>query len=121
MLQGYLIKIAGYSQAKVFKFISYDDNVALWHKSSSLQTSWQGLSSDSIKGILIFSDVPSHDIITEIILSKELDNELIETLLKNPNITCYFALQNTTFFCSTKLSMLIFVKLLYRQHVLFAI
>ena len=29
-----------------------------------------GLSSDSIKGILIFSDVPSHDIIPEIILPK---------------------------------------------------
>ena len=103
MLQGYFIKIAGHSQAKFFKFISYDHNVALWYKSSFLQSSWQGLSSDSIKGILIFSDVPSHDIIPKIILSKELDNELIETLLKNPNIACYFALQNTTFFCSTKI------------------
>ena len=115
MLQDYLIKIAGHSQAKFFKFINYDHNVVLWYKSSFLQTSWQGLFSDSTKSILIFSDVPSHNIIPEIILSKELDNELIETLLKNPNITCYFALQNTTFFCSTKISMLIFVKLLYRQ------
>ena len=67
MLQDYLIKIAGHSQAKVFKFISYDHNVALWYKSSSLQTLWQGLSLDSAKNILTFSDVPFHDIIPEII------------------------------------------------------
>ena len=79
------------------------------------------------KAYLIFSDIPFHNIIPEIIPPKELDNELIKTLLKNPNITCYFALQDTTFFAQLKLSVLIFVmllyrqhKLLYRQHILFA-
>ena len=94
--------ITGYSKARAFKFVKHEQNVAMFHKESSLDVQWRGLPSDNSRGILLFQDIPPVDISFNAKVVKHLDIKVIETIMKCDNLFQPLSQRSRTFITQLK-------------------
>ena len=92
----------GYSKARPFKFIQYENKVAFYYKESSLQDHWKGLP-ESDCGILLFTEAPTQNIKTPILLSEDVLNNF----LKSNGIVSKLTLRERIFLNALKAGKLI--------------
>ena len=87
--KGFGISMKGHSTARGFYFRKTNNlnNVQMFYKGSSLDSTWQGLQSDSSKGIVLFQINPSLNSNPEIVPLQPLKNDIIESFLQNDSIT----------------------------------
>ena len=90
--------ISGYSKARAFKFIKYEDNVAMFHKESSLDEQWRGLPSDNNRGILLFHNIPPSDLTIAAKSTNPLDEKVLDNILKDSNLIDPLSYQSKSFF-----------------------
>ncbi len=114
MLKYSIVKMSGHSQARAFKFLPNDNNVAMWYKSSSLDNTWFGLTTDPSKGILLFNDVIPSDIMPKRMTLSALNNDIIESLLTNTSITHYFTLDDMLFFSQLRHGMFVEISFIFQ-------
>ena len=114
ILKPFTCSISGYSKARAFKFIRYQENVAIFHKESSLDEQWRGLPNDNSRGILLFQDIPPVDISFSAKEIKPLDTKVIETIMKSDNLYQPLSLRSKTFLTQLKIGT--FFIFLTEQH-----
>ena len=94
--------ISGYSKARAFKFIKYEDNVTMFHKESSLDKQWRGLPNDNSRGILLFQDISSFDTSFNAKEVKSLETRVIENIMKCDNLFQPLSQRSKTYLCQLK-------------------
>ena len=94
--KGFGISMKGHSTARGFYFRKTNNlnNVQMFYKGSSLDSTWQGLQSDSSKGIVLFQIIPSLISNPELLPLQPLKNDIIESFLQNDSITKHLDTQN---------------------------
>jgi len=92
--------ISGYSKARAFRFIKYEDNIAMFYKESSLDVEWKGLPNNNSRGILLFSDVPSSTITFDAKPTKSLNIKVLEAILKCSSLMHSLSAQSASYLCS---------------------
>lgn len=90
--------ISGYSKARAFRFIKYEDNIAMFYKESSLDEQWRGLPSDNNRGILLFHNIPPSDLTIAAKPTNPLDEKVLDNILKDSNLIDPLSYQSKSFF-----------------------
>jgi hypothetical protein len=90
------ISMKGHSTARAFQFRKTTNlnNVQMFYKGSSLNANWQGLQSDSSKGIVLFQIIPTLDSNPDLLPLQPLDNDTVENFLSNQAITRHLDTNN---------------------------